>query len=425
MTQDRDAQNPAPAIDVQSVSVTETGGRRKITAMLGSGESGGNPLAAAQELLQSLYRGRSSTKPAAEEDKPKDEDEGGSWWNPFASKKQAAEPEAPPKEDSGGSWWNPFAKKPANDAVAEAPDVKPSESGWATREYGGARADRTKDYRAAADGAKAGTNKLPPDAQEYIYLVVPGLFTEHYPGYMKDNMARMKKLGLDARMVEIDTDASVEDNAKVIRDTIKKIAEAEGKEVVIIGHSKGGVDSTAALAQYPELYEHVRAVIAMQTPYGGTPVATDIASNQTLLGLVGSAIKRLFKGDQRALTDLTYQARQAFVHENTYDASKVATVSYATTGGPTVSTVGPAAAYMRRQYGLESDGLVPKDDAVVPGSDVVYANDQDHASPVMGVIGRGKADVPGDITEALITVALKRAAEMEAAENAGNGAGHN
>jgi hypothetical protein len=59
---------------------------------------------------------------------------------------------------------------------------------------------------------------------------------------------------------------------------------------------------------------------------------------------------------------------------------------------------------MKRQYGLESDGLVPMADAVVPGSDVVYANDQDHASPVMGVIGRGKADVPGDITEALITV---------------------
>jgi triacylglycerol lipase len=418
MSQERDGQNPAPpAIDVQSVSVTESGGRRKLTALLGSGEGGGNPLAAAQDLLQSLYRGRSSTR--TEPEKPVEaEEESSSWWNPFGGgKKKEAD------DGGGSSWWNPFAKKPANDA-AEEPSVKPSESGWAGREFGGARADRSKEYRAAADGAKAGTNQLPPDAKEYIYLVVPGLFTEHYPGYMKDNMARMKKLGLDARMVEIDTDASVEDNAKVIRDTIKKIAEAEGKEVVIIGHSKGGVDTTAAMAQYPELYEHVRAVIAMQTPYGGTPVATDIASNQTLLGLVGSAIKRLFKGDQRALTDLTYQARQAFVHEHNYDASKVATVSYATTGGPTVSTVGPAASYMKRQYGLESDGLVPMADAVVPGSDVVYANDQDHASPVMGVIGRGKADVPGDITEALITVALKRAAEMEAAEAAGGGAGH-
>jgi hypothetical protein len=254
MSQERDGQNPAPpAIDVQSVSVTESGGRRKLTALLGSGEGGGNPLAAAQDLLQSLYRGRTSTR--TEPEKPVEaEEESSSWWNPFGGgkKKEAAD------DGGGSSWWNPFAKKPANDA-AEEPSVKPSESGWAGREFGGARADRSKEYRAAADGAKAGTNQLPPDAKEYIYLVVPGLFTEHYPGYMKDNMARMKKLGLDARMVEIDTDASVEDNAKVIRDTIKKIAEAEGKEVVIIGHSKGGVDTTAAMAQYPELYEHVRA----------------------------------------------------------------------------------------------------------------------------------------------------------------------
>lgn len=245
--------------------------------------------------------------------------------------------------------------------------------------------------------------------------MVPGLFTEHYPGYMKDNIGRMQKLGLDTRTVTIDTDASVEDNARIIKETIDKIAREEHKQVVLIGHSKGGVDATAALAMYPELYDHVRAVIAMQTPYGGTPVATDIAGNGRLLGLVGAAIRRLFKGDQRALTDLTYQARQEFVHKNPYDASRVATLSYATTGGPTVSTVGPSASYMKSNYALESDGLVPKKDAVVPGSDVVYQNDQDHASPVMGVIGRGKADVPADITEALITMALKQAAAMDAA----------
>ncbi|MEZ4400437.1 MAG: hypothetical protein R3B06_10485 [Kofleriaceae bacterium] len=402
MSQDHEA-NPAaeaapPAISINSVSVVESGGRRRLMASIGAAISGGNPIVAAQELLAKLYHGRPSAKPQP----------------------TAAQPEA---ETHGSSWWNPFGARstPANDAAEDGP--KPSPSGWATKEYGGARTDRTQEYRQVADAAKAGTNQLPDDAKDYIYLVVPGLFTEHYPGYMKDNMGRMAKLGLDARMVEIDTDASVEDNAKVIRDTINKIAKEEGREVVILGHSKGGVDATAAIAQYPELGEHVRAVIAMQTPYGGTPVASDIASNQTLLGLVGSAIKRLFKGDTKALTDLTYQARQQFVHAHNYDASKIPTISYATTGGPAISTTAPSAAYMSHQYGLQSDGLVPTGDAVIPGSDVVTADNQDHSSPVMGVIGRGKADVPGDITEALITVALRRASEMEAAE--ATGPGHN
>lgn len=403
MPQDREAspETAPPAVDVQSVTVSETDGRRRITAAIGSGPTaGGGPIAAAQELLHSLYRGRPSARPG-----------------PAAETSATSAPATGSQSSSGSAWWNPFGG--SSTTTTETPEVKPSPSGWAQQELGGARADRSAEYRATADAAKAGTNQLPPDAKEYIYLVVPGLFTEHYPGYMSDNMARMKKLGLDARMVTIDTDASVEDNAKVIRDTINQIAKAEGKEVVLIGHSKGGVDATAAIAQYPELYEHVHAVIAMQTPYGGTPVATDIAGNERLLGLVGSAIKRLFAGDQRALTDLTYQARQEFVRAHPYDASRMPTLSYGTTGGPTVSTVGPAASYMRNQYGLESDGLVPKKDAVVPGSDVVYANDQDHASPVMGVIGRGQADVPADIVEALITLALRRASEMEAAEGGG------
>ena len=402
MPQDReagtDASSPAPAIDITSIAVSESGGRRSITAMLGSGtDAAASPIGATQDLLHRLYSGRASTR---------------------TEQPEAAATSATPMPlagDSSSSWWNPFGR---GESAPEGP--KPSPSGWATAEGGGARADRSAEYRTAADNAKAGKNQLPPDAKEYIYLVVPGLFSEHYPGYMKDNIARMKKLGLDTRTVTIDTDASVADNAKAIRDAIKKIAEQEGKEVVIVGHSKGGVDATAAIAQYPELYEHVRAVVAMQTPYGGTPIATDIAGNSTLIGLVAGAIKRLFKGDVGALTDLTYQARQQFVRANPYDASKVATVSYATTGGPSVSTVGPAAHYMRTTYGLESDGLVPKKDAIIPGSEAVYDDDQDHASPVMGVIGRGKADVPADITEALITIALRRASEMDAAERGGN-----
>ncbi|MBK9031575.1 MAG: hypothetical protein IPL61_09615 [Myxococcales bacterium] len=408
MPQDREASPEAapPAVDLRSVTVSETDGRRRVTAAIGSGPAASRgPIAAAQELLHSLYRGRPAARPgpAAETTSATPAPEAGSTSGTSGT--------------SSGAWWNPFGG--SSSSTAQAPEVKPSPSGWAQTEQGGARADRSAEYRTTADAAKAGTNQLPPDAKDYIYLVVPGLFTEHYPGYMNDNMARMKKLGLDARMVTIDTDASVEDNAKIIRDAINEIAKAEGKEVVLIGHSKGGVDATAAIAQYPELYEHVHAVIAMQTPYGGTPVASDIAGNARLLGLVGSAIKRLFSGDQRALTDLTYQARQEFVRAHPYDTARMPTISYGTTGGPTVSTVGPAASYMRNQYGLESDGLVPKKDAVVPGSDVVYANDQDHASPVMSAIGRGQADVPADIVEALITLALRRASEMEAAEGGG------
>src|SRR3982750_2757309 len=44
--------------------------------------------------------------------------------------------------------------------------------------------DGTARFRELHEAAKAGRNTLPPDAKDYKYLMVGGLFTQHYPGYM-------------------------------------------------------------------------------------------------------------------------------------------------------------------------------------------------------------------------------------------------
>ena len=387
MPNERDSTSPQPRPhEVNDVQVrNDSPGRRTLTARLAGTPFGRQAIETTQNLLQRLYQGLPSTKPSEQAQQP-------------ATAAPTNAPTNAPVVDTGQNQQNP------------------SPSGWAVDQQGGARADRTSEYRTLADQSKQGQNTLPPDAQNYVYLMVPGLFTEHYPGYMKENNAKLDELGLQHETVQIDTDASVETNAQVIREAIMRIAEKEGKQVVLVGHSKGGVDATAAIAMYPELEEHVRAVVAMQSPYGGTPIASDIAANSTLLGWVSRAIKGLFKGDTRALTDLTYNARQDFVEKHPYAADRVPTVSFATTGGPAFSPTAPSAYYMNRQYGLESDGLVPSQDAIVPGSDLVTQDNLDHSGPVMAPFGSGKADAPADITQALITLALRRAQEMEDAE---------
>jgi len=46
---------------------------------------------------------------------------------------------------------------------------------------------------------------------------------------------------------------------------------------LILGHSKGGIDSAAALSLYwPELKDKVAGLAVAQSPYGGSPVASDI-----------------------------------------------------------------------------------------------------------------------------------------------------
>lgn len=66
-------------------------------------------------------------------------------------------------------------------------------------------------------------------------------------------------------------------NAKEIKDYIEEIYWGSGKRVLLLGHSKGGVDSAAALSMYwDELKDKVAGLALAQSPYGGSPIASDI-----------------------------------------------------------------------------------------------------------------------------------------------------
>ena len=47
--------------------------------------------------------------------------------------------------------------------------------------------------------------------------------------------------------------------------------------MLLLGHSKGGVDLAAALSLYwPQLKDKVAGLVIAQSPYGENPVASDI-----------------------------------------------------------------------------------------------------------------------------------------------------
>ncbi|MHC4392434.1 MAG: esterase/lipase family protein [Planctomycetota bacterium] len=264
--------------------------------------------------------------------------------------------------------------------------------------------DVTGRFEQLVGAAKTGDRTLPDEAQDHVYLVVPGLFTERYPGYMDGNVARLQELGLDAQKVPVDTDAPVETNAAQIRDAILE-ASKDGRQVVLMGHSKGGVDIAAALALYPELKPHVRSFVAMQAPYGGSPVAHDATNCPTLKSTVDGFIKGVFKGDPRALSDLSYSKRQQFVRDHPLPEG-IPTVSLATSNSSAASLTSAGSAYIQARYGEPSDGLVPRKDAEIPGSSVIRLDDMDHAmGAIQGPGGLCKYDT-GDITQALVTLAL-------------------
>ncbi|KAL2530445.1 alpha/beta-hydrolase superfamily protein [Forsythia ovata] len=107
--------------------------------------------------------------------------------------------------------------------------------------------------------------------------------------------------------------ASVDKNAKEIKDYIEEIYWGSGKHVLLLWHSKGGVDSAAALSMYwNELKDKVASLALAQSPYGGSPIASDILRE----GQLGDYVNIPFvKGDMQALEDLTYERLKDFLRK--------------------------------------------------------------------------------------------------------------
>src|SRR4051812_46450972 len=103
--------------------------------------------------------------------------------------------------------------------------------------------DVTSQFESLDEKAKAGHPVLPADAKNYVYLSVPGVTSGAVPDefYMDSNLDALKAAGCETARAPVNTFDGVEANAKVLRDTIQKYA-AEGKKVVLVCHSMGGMD---------------------------------------------------------------------------------------------------------------------------------------------------------------------------------------
>ncbi|MCL7023549.1 hypothetical protein MKW94_004232 [Papaver nudicaule] len=309
--------------------------------------------------------------------------------------------------------------------------------------------DGTKRFDELLGHIRHGVHTLP---NSMVYLLVPGLFSNHGPLYFVNTKMFFSKLGLACHIAKIHSEASVEKNAREIKDYIEEIYWGSGKRVMLLGHSKGGVDAAAALSMYwPDLKDKVAGLALAQSPYGGSPIASDILREGQLgdyvqfRKIMEILICKVIKGDMQALEDLTYEKRQDFLMKN-HLPRELPVVSFHTEAGiapgilamshvahaelPLVPTIGgngssqstklpvvmPLAAAMAAcaqvlqvRYGEKSDGLVTCRDAEVPGSVVVRPKRKlDHAWMVYSSMSNdpGEADA-SQVCEALLTLLVE------------------
>ncbi len=276
-------------------------------------------------------------------------------------------------------------------------------AGWLQAEAPPAR-DVTPRFREVLARVDEDEPVLPAEAKRHLYLLVKGMLGDELPGYLEDNLRRLEHRGLEAREVPVDTEGRLTDNVEVVRDALQDAAYF-GRTVVLVGHSKGGVEVLSTLALYPELRQHVRAVVTLQAPYGGSVIANDVSTTPTLRRLLDVAFPTLFQGNAASVDDLSYARRQEFIRRHPYPRD-VPTVSLATSRLSRRSIMRPLCTYVKERYGWACDGLVNAVDAEVPGSRVVRLDDMDHAEGALTGLPGFSNYYPGDITEAMVALAL-------------------
>ncbi|CAK9160897.1 unnamed protein product [Ilex paraguariensis] len=304
-------------------------------------------------------------------------------------------------------------------------------------------------------GIRNGEHKLP---DSYVYLLIPGLFSNHGPLYFVSTKRFFSKMGLPCHIAKIHSEAPVEHNAWVLKQYIEELYWGSGKRVMLLGHSKGGIDAAAALSLYwCDLEDKVAGLAVVQCPFGGTPVASDILregqiADKETRRIMELIICKLIKGDMRALEDLTYEKRKKFImthklpqniplisfHSEAGVAPGVITTlahiahaelpwfpfhslgseesEFVVQGGRRVPVVFPLSAamavcalHLRLRYGEKSDGMVTCRDAEVPGSVVVKPNWKlDHGWMVFSSWKNDQCENGAcEISEALLTLLVE------------------
>lgn len=284
-----------------------------------------------------------------------------------------------------------------------------------------------------AAGALAGTVEgLPqrwvaqPDASGLVVLVVPGLSTnlwnQYGVPYLDENLATLRARGFEARRLEINTEASIAENAAHIAKDVRTEV-ARGKKVVLLAHSKGGADTVTALSDPAnrDLLPHVAAFLAIQPVYAGSPIADLVGSSCLIQGTVDQFFERALPainretdtGSRDAVQDLRSERRQALLRERPFPVDRVPTIVLRGhfSGRPMWrprhvlrKPLWVFQKFLERQKGIASDGMVALEWQRIPGAKAeLTLDDIDHFEPGF----RGESPYPPcDVTNRLLDAAL-------------------
>lgn len=226
---------------------------------------------------------------------------------------------------------------------------------------------------------------------EFEVLFVPGMTsdgtyrlgpllidTNRVPSSFQNYIKHLDSVGIKNRFIKTDSEGDVPTNAYKIAKQIK------GNElpVILIGHSRGSVDSLEALIKYPEIRDRVLGFVAIQSPFWGTEISDWIESTYSLKNFI-AYLSYFVSGDKNLSAQLTRKTRAEYMLKHSREVqsitSQIPVLTVTTNAGDVVSDK----LALTRLFSDSSDGVVPTDSGYLPGARNLHLSGLDHLSVVI------------------------------------------
>ncbi|WP_158633959.1 lipase family alpha/beta hydrolase [Radiobacillus deserti] len=220
-----------------------------------------------------------------------------------------------------------------------------------------------------------GTSPSSVDNGKHPILFVHGLNSSSSTWWEENNMYDTAyEAGYETSFIDLYPSKNMWDNGSLLAQKIKSISNHFGERVVLVAHSKGGVDAQSAIVHYGAA-PYVAKVITLSSPHHGSELA-DLAYSSWagwLAGIIGSK------------SDATYSLQTGYMEyfrSQTDHKSNVHQVPIYTFGGTDIGSFGSSLYWgglYLNSYG-ENDGAVTVESSRLPYATEIKVDAWDHSS---------------------------------------------
>lgn len=218
-------------------------------------------------------------------------------------------------------------------------------------------------------------------------LFIPGIFSKFihlFIGkYFKPQIKFLKKHGIDNYTILWSTELSCEGMAK----KIKEVADRH-KKILVITHSKGGIDFLTFLVNHPNYQEKLKGWLCLQAPIWGSQFADFLYANPLSRSFFKFTVV-MYGGESKSAEQLTTHYRKNFMINNKAAIEDIVSRK-------NILFLASSVKSKKTSYGLplmfgnlfykknkmHSDGLVEIESAAINRVDI-RLDEVDHASTVL------------------------------------------